>query len=149
MAKKKKTRSKVKKNRIVGFFKSKQTHLVFGVFLVLFAIFMLVSFVSFFMHWKADQSQLDLFADRIVDSKNLLGKIGAEISHFFIYKGFGISSFIVPILIFFTGLFSVFNLPFKPLRKSWFLGYTNNDLVSIGNRFFRARAFIILWYYWL
>ncbi len=121
MAKKTTTKSKVKKNRIVGFFKNKQTHLVFGVFLVLFAVFMLVSFVSFFIHWKADQSQLDLFTDRVVDSKNLLGKIGAKISHFFIYKGFGIASFIIPILIFFTGIFLVFNLPFKPLRKSWFL----------------------------
>ena len=122
MAKKKKVRSKAKKNRIVDFFKNKQTHLVFGVFLVLFAIFLLVSFSSFFIHWKADQSQLHLFADRVVNSKNLLGKIGAEISHFCIYQGFGIASFIIPILIFFTGIFSIFNLPFKPLRKSWFFG---------------------------
>jgi len=136
MAKKKKTRSKAKKNRIVGFFKSKQTHLVFGVFLVLFAIFMLVSFVSFFMHWKADQSQLDLFTDRVVDSKNLLGKIGAKISHFFIYKGFGIASFIIPILIFFTGLFSIFNLPFKPLRKSWFWGVITMIWLTLAIGFF-------------
>jgi len=136
MAKRKKVRSKAKKNRIVGFFKSKQTHLVFGVFLVLFAVFMLVSFVSFFMHWKADQSQLQMFTDRIVDAKNLLGKIGAEISHFFIYKGLGLSSFIVPILIFFTGLFLVFNLPFKPIRKSWFWGLIIMIWLSLAIGFF-------------
>ncbi len=136
MAKKKKARSKVKKNRIVGFFKSKQTHLVFGVFLVLFAIFMIVSFVSFFMHWRADQSQLHLFADRVVDSKNLLGKIGAEISHFFIYKGFGIASFIIPVLIFFTGLFSVFNLPVASLRKSWFWGVLTMIWLALAIGFF-------------
>ena len=136
MAKKKKARSKVKKNRIVGFFKSKQTHLVFGVFLLLFAIFILVSFVSFFIHWKADQSQLHLFADRVVDSKNLLGKIGAEISHFFIYQGFGIASVIIPILVFFTGLFSAFNLPFKPLRKSWFWGVITMIWIALAIGFF-------------
>jgi len=136
MAKKKKARSKVKKNRIVGFFKNKQTHLVFGVFLVLFAIFILVSFASFFMQWKADQSQLHLFADREVVSKNLLGKIGAEISHLFIYKGFGIASFIIPVLLFFTGLFSVFNLPFKPLGKSWFWGVLTMIWLALAIGFF-------------
>lgn len=122
MAKKKKAKSKVRKNRVVGFFKNKQTHLIFGVFLVLFAIFMLVSFVSFFLYWKADQSQLDFFTDRLAESKNWLGKIGAEISHFFIYRGFGIASFIIPLLLFFTGLFAMFKLPFKPIRRSWYWG---------------------------
>jgi len=136
MAKKKRARSKVKKNRIVGFFKSKQTHLVFGVFMILFAVFMLVSFASFFMYWKADQSQLYLFADRVVDSKNLLGKIGAEISHLFIYQGFGIAAFIFPVLVLFTGLFLVFNLPFKPLRKSWFLGILIMIWLALGIGFF-------------
>jgi len=136
MAKKKKVRSKAKKNRIVDFFKNKQTHLVFGVFLVLFAIFLLVSFSSFFIHWKADQSQLHLFDDRVVNSKNLLGKIGAEISHFCIYQGFGIASFIIPILIFFTGVFSIFNLPFKPLRKSWFFGVLAMIWLALAIGFF-------------
>jgi S-DNA-T family DNA segregation ATPase FtsK/SpoIIIE len=136
MAKKKKSNSKVKKNRIVGFFKSKQTHLVFGVFLILFAIFLFVSFTSFFMHWKADQSELALFADRLVDTKNLLGKIGAEISHFFIYKGFGIPSFIVPILLFLSGVFLLFNLPFKPLRRAWFWGVIIMIWLSLAIGFF-------------
>jgi S-DNA-T family DNA segregation ATPase FtsK/SpoIIIE len=136
MAKKKKSNSKVKKNRIVGFFKSKQTHLVFGVFLILFAIFLFVSFTSFFMHWKADQSELTLFADRLADTKNLLGKIGAEVSHFFIYKGFGISSFLVPVLLFLSGVFLLFNLPFKPLRKAWFWGVIVMIWLSLALGFF-------------
>jgi len=136
MVKKKKSTSKNRKNRFVTFFKSKQTHLVFGVFLVLFAIFLFVSFSSFFMHWQADQDKLPLFADRLVDAKNLLGKIGAEISHFFIYQGFGISAFIVSILLFFTGLFLLFNLPFKPLRKAWFWGVVLMVWLSIAIGFF-------------
>ena len=101
MAKKKKTASKVKKNRLLNFVKSKQTHLAFGIFLVLFAIFLTVSFASFFMHWKADQSTLELFSDRQIEVKNLLGKVGASIGNFFIYRGFGIAAFILPILLFF------------------------------------------------
>ena len=136
MVKKKKSTSKNKKNRFVTFFKSKQTHLVFGVFLVLFAIFLFVSFSSFFMHWQADQDKLPLFADRLVDAKNLLGKIGAQFSHFFIYQGFGISAFIISILLFFTGFFLLFNLPFKPLRKAWFWGVVFMIWLTLAIGFF-------------
>ena len=136
MAKKKKSTSKNKKNRSVIFFKSKQTHLVFGVFLVLFSIFLLVSFSSFLMHWQADQDKLPLFADRLVDAKNLLGKIGAQISHFLVYKGFGLASFIIPILLFFSGFFLVFNLPFKPLRKAWFWGMITMIWLALAIGFF-------------
>ena len=86
MAKKKKPASKGKKNTISTFFKSKQTHLVFSLFIILFAVFLLVSFVSFIMHWKEDQSELTLFTDRFAETKNLLGKTGAQLSHFFIIK---------------------------------------------------------------
>lgn len=127
MAKRKKTATKTKskakkKNRVVGFFKSKQTHLVFGIFLVLFSIFLLISFLSFFNTWKSDQSQLHLFSNRLAETNNLLGKIGAIISNFFIYKGFGLSAFIIPLLFFFSGLYILFNISFRPMRKAWFWG---------------------------
>ncbi|MDY7396138.1 DNA translocase FtsK [Aureibaculum sp. 2210JD6-5] len=137
MAKKKKTTSKTKKkNRIVRFFKSKQTHLVFGIFLALFAVFLLVSFLSFFNTWKSDQSQLHLFLDRLAETKNLLGKIGANISHFFIYKGFGISAFIIPFLLFFSGLYILFNISFKAMRKAWFWGIVFMIWLSVAIGFF-------------
>ncbi len=137
MAKKKKTTSKVKKkSRILGFFKSKQTHLVFGIFLVLLAVFILVSYFSFLMVWKSDQSQLHLFSDRLSDSKNLLGKTGAYISHFFIYRGFGLAAFIVPFLLFFTGLYILFNISFKPMRKAWFWGIIIMIWLSLAIGFF-------------
>lgn len=136
MAKKKKTATKAKKNRIMIFLKSKQTHLVFGLFLIIFSIFLLISFVSFFMHWKEDQSQLVSFADRLVEMKNVLGKIGAQISHFFIYKGFGISAFIIPILLFFSGIFILFSLPSKPLMKAWFWSILGMIWLSVALGFF-------------
>ncbi len=137
MAKKRKSTVKVKKkNKIVVFFKNKQTHLVFGIFLVLFSIFLLVSFASFLLVWKSDQSQLHLFADRLVDAKNLLGKVGAYISHFFIYKGFGLAAFIIPILLFFSGLYILFNISFKAMRKAWFWGVITMVWVSLAIGFF-------------
>ncbi len=137
MAKKKKVISKKKKTyRIINFFKNKQTHLIFGVFLALFSIFLLVSFISFFSNWQADQSQLDVFTERISNTKNLLGKIGAQISHFFVYRGFGLASFIVPIILFFTGMVAIFNLPLKQIRKIWFWGIVNMFWIALAMGFF-------------
>ncbi|ACY40337.1 cell division protein [Blattabacterium sp. (Blattella germanica) str. Bge] len=65
---------------------------------------MLLSFFSFLFHWKNDQSQLEKLFDKEIIAENLLGKMGAVVSHYFIYCGIGISVFFVPILLFITGL---------------------------------------------
>lgn len=117
MAKKKKPTKIKKPSKIKAFFKNQQTHLGFGVFLVLFSIFLFSSFVSFFSHWYQDQSQLTDFLSRNVQTKNFLGKIGAYTSHFFIYDGYGIASFIIPALILLSGLYLIFDIPLKKGRK--------------------------------
>ncbi len=124
MAKRKKTTTKPKrrprkKNHITAFFKSKQTHLVIGVFIFTVAIFLLIAFYSFFNHWKADQSVLNNFFDREIEVKNVLGKLGAGLSNFFVFDGFGLATFIFPLLLFFTGLYIILDISLKPLRKSW------------------------------
>ena len=137
MAKKKKSTTKKKgNNKIVSFFKSNQTHLIFGVFLMLFSVFLLISFFSFFSNWQADQSQLSEFAERNEQASNLLGKIGAQISHFFIYNGVGLAAFIIPVLLFFTGLVSAFHLQLKLLRKVWFWGILFMVWISLTLGFF-------------
>ncbi len=117
MAKKKKTVKPKKENKLKQFFKNQQTHLGFGVFFVLLSFWLLGAFVSFFSHWYQDQSQLAELADRSITAKNSLSKIGASVSHFFIYKGFGISAFIIPILVLVTGFFLIFDIALKKMRK--------------------------------
>ena len=94
-----------------NFFKSQQTHLVFGVLIFSSSIFLLISFYSFFQHWKKDQSILEDLGDRTQNAANLLGKIGASIANFFVYEGFGAATFLFPILLFFTGLISFCTFP--------------------------------------
>ena len=53
-----------------------------------------------------------------VTTKNLLGKIGASISHLFIYKGFGISSFVIPVIIMLAGLYILLIVNLKKIFKS-------------------------------
>ncbi len=141
MARKKKPssrtkRAKKKNNTITSFFKSKQTHLVFGVFILSIAIFLFVSFYSFLTHWKEDQSQLNFLTDKNIEVKNLLGKLGASISDFFIFDGFGVSSFIIPILLFFTGLYIILDIPVNKLKKAWMNGILIMIWLSLVFAFF-------------
>ncbi|MGB5243519.1 MAG: DNA translocase FtsK 4TM domain-containing protein [Lutimonas sp.] len=127
MAKRKKSSVKAtgqenKKNNILSFFKRQEVHLALGVFVFSFSIFLILSFFSFFNHWKQDQSELGNFSDRSIAVQNMLGKTGASISHFFIYEGFGLAIFIFPVLLFFTGLYIILNIPVSKLKRYWLYG---------------------------
>jgi S-DNA-T family DNA segregation ATPase FtsK/SpoIIIE len=123
MAKKKKTITKtISKPRLQktkSFFESRQNQTIIGLFIALFAIFLFIAFISYLFNWQQDQSQLSSFSDKNTTVKNLLGKIGASISHFFIYKNFGIAAIYLPILLFFSGVFVFLNAGLKKVRKSW------------------------------
>jgi S-DNA-T family DNA segregation ATPase FtsK/SpoIIIE len=116
---KSKTPKKPKFQGIKAFLNNRQTHTVFGLFLILFSIFLVIAFFSFFFSWQADQSTLSQFADKTVVTKNLLGKIGANLSHFFIYDGFGAAAFIIPVLLFVSGFYWLFRIPFRRVVKTW------------------------------
>ena len=102
MAKKKITKPKEPKKprfqKIKTFFESRQTQTVIGLFVMVFSVFLLASFISYLFNWQDDQSQLSNFGNKNISVKNLLGKIGASLSHFFIYNGVGIVAIYIPIL---------------------------------------------------
>ena len=116
---KQKAAKKPRFQKTKAFFNNRQTHTVFGLFLSLFSIFLMIAFFSFFFSWQVDQSTLTQFTDKSVEAKNLLGKIGATLSNFFIYEGFGIAAFIIPILLFISGLFWLFKIPFRRVVTTW------------------------------
>jgi len=126
-----------KPNSIVSFVKSQQTHLVFGVFIFTSSIFLLISFYSFLMHWKEDQSILQNFPDKSFSAKNLLGKLGANMSDFFVYDGFGLATFLFPILLFFTGLYVILNIPVKQLFKPWVNAILGMIWLSLALAYFK------------
>ncbi|PBQ34914.1 cell division protein FtsK [Sphingobacteriaceae bacterium] len=85
------------------FYKDERTQKIMGLLLILFSAYLTIAFVSYFTSWDVDQDKVlgsreDLFLPE-TKVKNWLGKFGALVSHFFMYKGFGVSSFIlVPVL---------------------------------------------------
>ena len=104
---------------------------VFGAFLMLTAIFMSISFVSFLFTWKTDQNVVfgfgwdDFLASNPDAAKNTMGMFGALLGHLFIHKWFGIASFAIPVILVVGGAklaFKIKLLPFlKTIRYSFFI----------------------------
>ena len=105
--------SEEKKHRI------RRRQILLGSFLLLLAFLMTVSFVSFLFHHQSDQSTLEVFFEKKVQSQNLLNKVGALGSHFFIYQLFGIAAFIFPYLLGYTGYLLFFDRNRKKLISHW------------------------------
>ncbi|WP_108868248.1 FtsK/SpoIIIE family DNA translocase [Aquimarina aquimarini] len=101
---------------------SRQQKVVIGSFLFFLGIGLFFAFVSFFFNWKIDQSEISQFYNRTSSPKNWLSKFGAAVSHFFIFKGFGISALIIPVLTSLTGIYLFFDLNKKKLVGFWFWG---------------------------
>ena len=97
----------------------RKRQILFGSFLLILGFLMTVSFVSFLFHHQSDQSTLELFFEREVQSQNLLNKIGALGSHFFVYQLFGIAVFILPYLLFYTGYLLFFDRDRENLISHW------------------------------
>ena len=115
---------------------SKQNKIILGSLLALFSIALFFSFISFYFTWQEDQSMLTEFKDRNEQAKNLLNKFGASVSHFFVYKGFGISALIFPILLCLSGIYMFLGLDKKGLLKKWIWGLIFIIWISVTLGFF-------------
>ena len=137
-------------SKYFNFFKNEKTQQVVGVSLILTSAVFLLSFTSFLFTWKADQSKVeiafwDYYQDSTLVAENWLGKFGAAISHQFIYKWFGIASFLFVVLSFLIGFRTLFKVSLLPIIKtikysifgmiwlSLFFGFFfDNDLFYLG-----------------
>ncbi|MFW6224502.1 MAG: DNA translocase FtsK 4TM domain-containing protein, partial [Bacteroidota bacterium] len=110
-----------------------RTRRVAGLTLLVLSLLLLLSFVSHLFAWKGDFSYMqlspsDFFGDTDIKTKNLVGKLGAVLSHLFITKWFGIASFLFVLMFSVTGI-------------RWL---TDNKLVPEA-KLYRHCIFLILW----
>jgi S-DNA-T family DNA segregation ATPase FtsK/SpoIIIE len=71
-----------------------------GLVLLVFALYLLVVFISYVLSGKADQSLVTAEqGDLPIAFGNWGGKIGFKLSHYFIFNGFGLGSFFIPLII--------------------------------------------------
>ncbi len=131
MARKQPKKNKRSPKKIGVFFQNRQNQFVLSLFLMIIALLLFIAFISFFKSWQADQSILTELSDKNTTAKNWIGKIGAQISNFFLYKGFGVGSFVIPVLLFFTGLYLLLQITLKKMRKPWFFGILGMVWISL------------------
>lgn len=141
MAKNKKTASKPTRRKL-SLSLSKQQKIILGSFLFLLGVALLFSFVSYFFTWQADQSEIGILTERKLQTQNWLNKFGANVAHFFIYDGLGISALILAILVCLSGIYYFFDYPKKPLVKFWFWGLLLALWIAVFFGFFGEKTTI-------
>ena len=120
-----KTTSEVNNN------KKRSREILFGSFLIIASFLLFISLSSYFFTWEYDQSNINKILDRDIGSKNILKKIGSEISHIFVYEGFGASSLIFPLLLCITGLSLFFEFKKLNILNTWSWGLFYIILLSL------------------
>ena len=90
--------------------------IISGVTFVFLSIVLTLSFISYLMKWKADQSQAGTMLDKSIKSSNVFGKIGDWLGNFFIFESIGIAGFIVAFLLFVFGTLILKKNYFKPWK---------------------------------
>jgi S-DNA-T family DNA segregation ATPase FtsK/SpoIIIE len=95
--------------------KDERTHKITGAVFLLLAIFLFLAFTSYLYTWKEDQNLVSqrgwhvLMPSSNVKASNLLGNLGALVSHLFFMDGFGLASYLFCSFFFIVGV----NLLFK------------------------------------
>ncbi|MEP2773408.1 MAG: DNA translocase FtsK 4TM domain-containing protein [Fulvivirga sp.] len=108
---KKKTSKKL--NLSFGFLKDKRFQLSVGFFLLISSLYLVTAFISYLFTGKADQSVVEAINESGViasgkEAENWLGLYGALVSHYFIFKWFGLAAFFTPPFLFLAGYKIVF-----------------------------------------
>jgi S-DNA-T family DNA segregation ATPase FtsK/SpoIIIE len=115
---------------------SRQQKFVLGILLIFFSLALLLSFISFFITGNNDQNIVNEIANRSVKTENWLGKFGAFLADFFLYKGFGVASFIFVRVLFLMGAYLVLDMALSKLKKSFFWDFYLIIFISIILGFF-------------
>lgn len=131
------------------FIKDERTKNIVGLLFILLSAFLLVAFTSFIFTWEADQSKLELsLGDFLwnpeITAENWLGKFGAAISHLFIYKWFGVTSFAFVVLSFIVGFKILFKISLLPIRRTFRISFFTLIFLSLLLSFFFTNSLYFL-----
>ncbi len=113
--------------------KDRRLHLAIGFFLIVAALYLLIAFVAFLFYGPDDQSVVESVLESNVKSagleiKNWLGLVGATAAYLFIFRWFGVASFLIP-----------------PLLLVWGTRVVFRQQIIRPNRAFQWVAFFLVW----
>jgi DNA segregation ATPase FtsK/SpoIIIE, S-DNA-T family len=114
-----------KKIDFSGRFNEQKVRRISGSILILFASFFLLAYTSYFFTWQNDQDMVMgkgffqyLFESDSPEVENWLGKMGAWMSHYFVYRWFGVSTIFIGLLSFVLGVKLLFKVSLIELRRA-------------------------------
>ena len=115
---------------------SRQQKFVLGISLIFFSLALLLSFISYFITGNNDQDLVTELTNRGAKADNWLGKFGAFLADFFLYKGFGVASFIFVRILFLVGAYLVLDMALAKLKRSFYWDFYLIIFISIILGFF-------------
>jgi len=125
--------------------RDERTYKIAGTISLLISLFLFVAFTSYMFTWQDDQDKVHnfhFFSDPAESVNNLLGFLGAYIANRFIYKGFGIASFLFCSFFFVLGLNLLFGRKVFSLRRNLKYVLTGLLVISVAFSFiFRGTQF--------
>lgn len=134
---------------VVEVVKDERTTKIAGAISLLLTIFLFIAFTSYLFTWQEDQDKvyqfgIKIFATNDVRVHNLLGVLGAFVAHLFIYKGFGVASYLFCTFFFVLGINLLFGKKIFSLVRN--LRYVMIGLVVLSMAFaFVASASDFSW----
>ncbi|PSL05736.1 FtsK/SpoIIIE family DNA translocase [Cecembia rubra] len=119
---KQKPSSSGKKWFSMSFTQDKRIPLTIGIILISFSLFLFFAFISYLFEGRADQDLVVSPIDQDIrstaeEARNWLGLLGAQLSHVFIHKWFGIASFLLPPFLFLLGVKMAFRKSLYSLSR--------------------------------
>jgi S-DNA-T family DNA segregation ATPase FtsK/SpoIIIE len=106
----------------MGKISSPKIGLIVGILLISISIFLLIAFASYLINGQSDQSLVmnnpdQAIRDAAKESQNWLGYLGAQASHWMIFRWFGIAAFLFPPFLFLLGFKWAFKVSIISLTK--------------------------------
>lgn len=116
----------------MSWFKDERWRKIFGVFSILFAVYLAIAFTSYLYTWKYDQDKVleftfQSFFQSDLKVENWLGRLGAYLSNAFFYWGFGLPSILAVVLLFRLGFDLIRKRPLMP-----FMILTRNSIAIMA-----------------
>jgi S-DNA-T family DNA segregation ATPase FtsK/SpoIIIE len=104
-------------------FTSPKNTLALGTFFIVLGVILEISFLSYIITGLSDQSVIDGLGQQSIrdagrQTRNFFGVLGAVVSHFFVYRWFGVGALLVPLVPFVAGWKIAFGKEILPLTRT-------------------------------
>jgi S-DNA-T family DNA segregation ATPase FtsK/SpoIIIE len=108
-----------------SFIRDERNHKVFGIFLMLTSLYLLLAFTSYLIswfNWQTEDVELSFYRvlfDNSIEVHNFMGRLGAALSMSLIKNGFGIAAYLFVYLLFLLGFRLSLGFSFLSIKKAF------------------------------